>query len=159
MDEPYFTVDIEALNELKFVYENAMEFIEEDLPKINLNSRNEIINFFEKTFKIRLDSTKISEIEQYKLKYDGDSMEAETIQGIVMYFKMKYALRNYINPMIKSGEKYVPRMYFGDLTMNNKQPLPKAPEILACITETFNGLQLERNKQDEATSLIYYKEE
>lgn len=139
---PTVTVDKEKLEKLKEVYEGAMEHIKEGLPDINLNSRKDILHFFERTFQIQLKSTRIQEISEQIDLLQEDSEEQEIVIGIVYYFKMKYSLKNYIYPMIKDAPEVELETRFGRVQMKNHQPLPKSPEILECITRAYNGIKL-----------------
>ena len=157
---PYFKVDLEKLAELKETYELALETIKDNLPDINLNSRNQVINLFEKQFNIKLNSIKIKEIASHLQDYDSDSAETDMIQGIVYYYKVKYSLKNYINWFLNTHEEgriYI-RVLFGRVTLTNRMELPRAPEILACVTET-EGLYMVYNDQSELVRLEYEEEE
>jgi len=148
-DEPqkpseWILFDIEGVRQLRGIYVEAMASIRADLPNINLNSRREIINFFEKTFQITLQSSRIAEITSHLNKFKDDSKEYEIILGIIYYFKMKYAVKNYLDCILKHEKKGVVelRTYFGSITMPNRQPLPKSPEILECVIEHSDGINL-----------------
>ena len=125
--------DLDKINELKETYELAMDFIREGLPNVNLNARKDILNFFEKTFAIKLKTSKIEEVSKYLQYYGDDSAETEMITGIVYYLKMKYSIKNYLTYIIKHDGRIVLRPMFNKLMFNSIQPLPKSPEILDCI--------------------------
>lgn len=146
---PVLTVDKEKLKSLKMVYDYAMESISAGLPNLNLESRKDVLTFFDKTFNIELKSVKIAEIALHIYGYGENSEERDIIQGIVYYFKLKYALKNYINPMIKSAPRIQLSVRFGRVEMNNHQPLPKSPEILDCITGAEHGVLLEMVKGEK----------
>lgn len=129
--------DIQKIKLLKEDYEGAMSYIEEGLPNINFNSRKEVLNFFEKTFKIKLQTTRIKELSQYLAAYKEDSIENEMITGIVYYFKMKYTLKNYIDCILRheKGGRVELRNFLGKISLPNRQPLPYSKEIQAAIID------------------------
>ena len=139
---PVLTVDIAKLEALKKVYDDAMEFIEIGLPNVDLSSRKDVLNFFEKTFRIELKSVRIAELSEYIYKYGENSEERDMIQGIVYFLKMKYSLKNYIIPMIERAPEVELAIRFNRVEMHNHQPLPQSPEVLECITGAANGVLL-----------------
>lgn len=139
---PTLIVDKKKLEKLQKVYMDAMAYIEDGLPNLDLNSRKEVLSFFEKTFKIHLTTTRIVEISEYIHQYGEDSEERDLIQGIVYYLKMKYAMKNYIVPMIKEAPNVELATRFEVVEMKNHQPLPKSPEIIECIVGATNGILL-----------------
>ena len=160
MNTPYFMVDIDKLTELKKIYEDDIEFIKNNLPDIKLSSRNQVINLFEKQFNIKLNSVKIKEIKSHLADFDSDSEEAAVIQGIVYYYSRVYTLKNYINWFLDThdeGKIYLRRV-FGRVSLANRQNLPLAPEVLACVTGA-EGLNMVYNNQNELIRLEYEEEE
>lgn len=127
--------DMDQIKLLKQDYEGAMDYIKEGLPNINFNSRKEVLNFFEKTFRINLKTLQIKELSRYIAAYKEDSVEHEMIRGIVYYFKMKYTLKNYVDCIIRHEKEGIIelRNYMGTLCFPNRQPLPYSQEVQAAI--------------------------
>ena len=136
--------DVEKLKELKEVYEEAMYSIAEQLPKMNLNSRKEVIQFFGESLNIELQSSRIKEIESHLTKFTTDQEEYYILLGVTYYYKIKYSLKNYINHILSkenNGIVYL-RHWWGNWVMPNKQPLPASPEILDCVIEHSPNIKL-----------------
>ena len=133
--DEYIEFDMLKIQELDTYYKETMKHLADNLPSINLNSPASVIDFFHKTFKINLTSSKIAEVSQYINMYGDDSDEKELIQGIVYYFKIKYAHRNYIKNILmhQNNGRVQLRWYFGELRFPNKRPLPYSLEILNAI--------------------------
>lgn len=132
----YIEFDMDKIYYLQSCYEGTLSILKDNLPSVNINSRTDIINFFNKAFNIELKSTKIVEIASHIKKYGENSEEKELIQAIVYYFKLKYAYKNYIQSILKhevNGQVRL-RWYFGKLAFPNRQPLPYSMEILDCVT-------------------------
>lgn len=145
MEQAWIKFDIPKLRLLKEHYENAIETIKEQLPEINLNSRKELLNFFEKDLNIHLQTSRIKDIERCLDGYTHDQEEYYILLGVTYYFKLKYALKNYVNWVLKNesnGIIYL-RLWWGEWSLSNRQPLPKSPEILACVIGHSNNIILE----------------
>ena len=144
MEEAWIKFDVVKLRQLKEHYEAAIESIKEQLPNINLNSKKELLNFFEKNLNIHLQTSRIKEIEACLSSYTHDQEEYYILLGVTYYFKLKYSLKNYINWVLKNesnGIIYL-RHWWGDWVLGNKQPLPGSPEILECVIGHSNNISL-----------------
>jgi hypothetical protein len=130
----YLVFNIPKVKQLRDDYEAAMEAIKENLPNINLNSKKEIISFFEKTFQIKLESSKIKDITKALRYFDSDSEEYDLILGVIYFYKMKYMVKNYLNCILKHHVDGVVQLreYFG-LALPNRQRLPYSEEVIDCI--------------------------
>jgi hypothetical protein len=151
--------DLKKVNELKEMYLDAMGYIQNGLSHINLNARKDILNFFEKSFKIKLKSTKIEEVSKHIHHFGKDSEEADLITGIVYYMKMKYTIKNYLDYIIKHEGRIVLSPMFGKLMFNSIQPLPKSPEILDCITASSIVWWEKGEKSESSTKIDVYSGE
>ena len=140
MEEEWIKFDIDKLTQLQDDYQSTLSIIKASLPEINLNSRKQIVNFFEKSFKIELQSSRIKEISSYLLKFGENSEEYEIITGIILYFKMYYQLKNYITYILNHHEEGMIqlRWYMGKWCLQNRQTLPYSKAIIDCITEISN---------------------
>lgn len=136
MDE-WLRFDMAKIRLLRTDYIDAMDYIKSGFPGVNFNSRREIINFFDKTFQIDLNSAKIKEIAHYLAAYKEDSVEHELITGIVYWFKMKYAIKNYLDCIIRHevNGKVILRDFMGKLSLPNRQSLPYSMEIQGMILD------------------------
>lgn len=131
----YIDFDVGKIKELKERYEATKQLISEMMSPINLEKPSEIKQFFENELDIKLDNARITTIQEYMGNYDHDSMQYDAINGVVMYLKIKYSLKNYINCILKheeNGRVYL-RQVNGTWMMPNKQPLSRNPEITECI--------------------------
>lgn len=142
--EEWIKFDIEKLTELKETYEEAIECIREQLPDINLNSQKQLLDFFGKALNIHLKTSRIKEIEEHLKRFTHDQEEYYILLGVTYYFKLRYALKNYINWVLKNhsnGIIYL-KFWFGEWVLGNKQPLPLSPEILSCVIGHSNNISL-----------------
>ncbi len=137
IEEEWIAFDIDKIKQLKEDYEGTIQIIRDSLPEINLNSRQQIMNFFEKTFRIELRSTQINEIKSCLKQFGEESEEYDIIMGIIYYFRMFYALKNYINYILDYHEGGVMRLryYLGEWCFKNRQRLPYSKDITSCITQ------------------------
>ena len=141
--EYWIKFDLEKVKELKQIYENAMLAIKEALPNVKLNSRKEIINFFQDNLNIPLQTNRIRDIEGYLQRYRDSDPEYEIILGIVYYYKLHYSIKNYLDCIIKNNVNGVVELrdWFGPC-MPNRQPLMASPEIQATIIEHSGNITL-----------------
>jgi hypothetical protein len=132
----YITYNIEKISELKECYEINKQWIRSQLPKIDWDSRKEVKQFFEENLGIILQNVKIKNIMAYQEMFSHDTEQYDIINGFVSYLKLKYIIKNYLDCIIRhneNGKVYLRQVGNGQITFPNKQPLPKSPEIEACI--------------------------
>lgn len=152
----YLQFDMDEVNDLEYCYQETLDFLLDQLPDVNWNSRLEVKDFFESEYNLTIISLKISYLKEvcsfledkidtcpYDLEIDNADEAVETLKLLIEYYKTKYAMKNYIR-CIQYHEKGG-RIYLRDeLLMPNKQPLPYSPDIISCITAT-NSSQINQH--------------
>jgi len=135
----YIDCNILLVKDLKERYEENLKWIEEEIgADINLNSQKQLKAFLEERLDIVAESVKITVLESYRDQYDHDSEEYDLMNGLVLYFKAKYTINNYINCILKheeNGRVYL-RWWAGNWVLPNKRPLSESPEIKECMIRT-----------------------
>ena len=135
---PWLKFDIEKTSELIQVYESTIDFILEDLPKINWNSPKQIVAMLEKELGVSVRNAKIQTIASC---IDEADDRYEMIQGIVYFLKLKFCIKNYLNPIIKADGLITLRKEGSVYLMPNKQPLPYSGEVWDCLIEVCDELR------------------
>ena len=138
MEYPYIDFDLDDLRELEESYIETMDFLWDELPDINWNSRIEIKSYFLDEHNILIDSLKIERLTRLLDCKDLDETFLDVLETFVTYLKIKYEVRNYTSCIIRhntDGRLYL-REHNGIYVMPNKQPIVYSPNIKKCITGT-----------------------
>jgi len=133
MDD-WIKFDIEKVLELKDTYCEVMEFVQQDV-FFNLNSVNQIKNYFDQQFNIILPNTKIATFQTIMNVFNGfDSPLYLISEQIIVYLKAKYTIKNYISYILDHENDGIItlRNTNGKLTLG-RQPLSYNDEIKQCI--------------------------
>jgi FMN phosphatase YigB (HAD superfamily) len=127
--------DIAKVQALKEEYETAMAYALELMPRINWNSPKQIREHFKETFDIAIPDGKIATFAALLPTFDEDTEEYQAVLEALMYLKMKYLLQNYLTAIIRHEHhgRITLRSVNSQWVMPNKQPLPEAVELTACI--------------------------
>jgi len=135
-ESKYLDFDVLKIKSLKDEYESSIEFILSELPaKVNWSSSKQIKLYFENALDIKLESVKISHILSHLDEFPHDSPGFDLINGLVLYLKQKYTLKNYLDCILFhqiNGRVHL-RFFGGRWVLPNRQPIPTAPEITACV--------------------------
>lgn len=132
---PYIDFDLCKVRALKESYEENIKFILTGLPCINWNSADQVKALFLCMFDITLENVRIDHVLSHLEEVDHDSPAFDAINGFVLYLKLKYSLKNYINCILRheeNGRVYL-RLFKGQWVLPNRQPPSLNPEITECI--------------------------
>jgi len=127
--------DLDEVRDLKDTYQRAIDYIIEELPPVNWDSRVEVKDFFRDTFHIKLPDLTIAHLSTYLQFYDENTESYSILVGILELYKLKYSIRNYLDCILRhqqDGKVYL-RQIGASWVFPNKQPLPKCEEILRCV--------------------------
>lgn len=146
-DQPYIEFDIDEIEDLKKDYEATMEFILEELPPVNWNSRVEAKAYFSDEYGIALYSLRLQDLSDTisqlgPFGYGRGDIEQckDELNGLLEYLKLKYTTHNYLDCILrhhKQGKVYL-RSVDGIWKLPNKQPVPQCPELTRCIIGSKN---------------------
>lgn len=130
---PFIIFDTRKIIELKSLYKQVMQQIKSDL-SFNPDSHKETT----KALDLSTKTVKIKDIEML-LNAIPDN---ETYQALFYYLKMKYAVRNYLDCILKHEVNGLVRLRIENnrLLMPNKRPLPYSEEIWDCVKSTSSGI-------------------
>ena len=139
-EEPqYVDFCIPDIQELQNDYLATIDFLLDELPDVNWNSRIEVKDFFGdcgidlKDLQIRTVQSELISAISYEQKD-----LAEILGAYLSYLKTKYEVKNYTSCILKhniDGRLYL-RKHNNEWVMPNKQPLPYSQNILECVLDT-----------------------
>lgn len=137
-EKAFIEYNLLCIKSLKDTYQESMAFLKSELPNINLNSPKQIKKMLKETLDITTENVTISNLKNFREKYDHDSEEFDLLNGLVLYLQQKYTLTNYIDCIIKheEGGRVYLRLEGEAWMLPNKRPLSESPEIKACVTRT-----------------------
>jgi len=135
--------DIPAIISLTKDYQKTMEFIKDELPSINIDSRIEVKDYFQSEFEIPLKRTSIEYLKEWANILEDDSEAKFVLTGLIEYYKLYYTINNYLMNIIKhqQGGRVCLRKVDGKTLMPNKRELPRSPDIVACIEDVSPDLK------------------
>ena len=139
MDDAYIDVDLDKLEEIKQNYLFCLEYTKGELPSdCDWDKPKKVKEYFKICFGVDLKNFKISHVSSFLDELDHDSPAFDCINGYVLYLKIKYTLKNYIDCIFRHEESGRVRLrwLYGNWMLPNKQPLPEHPEIKECIIGT-----------------------
>lgn len=134
--QEWIEFDIPSIVALRKDYSGTMDFIKDELPDVNWESRIETKDYFSSTFGIFLDNTTVSTLKSYQSMTESFSEKAHfVLTGLIEYYKLKYTIRNYLDNILKHNVEGVVnlRRENNQILMPNKRPLPTSPSITECI--------------------------
>lgn len=137
-EAPHIEWDMDKIHDLKQQYDENMQLIKEMLPDINWDSPKAVKNYFNKVLEIPIENGRIEHLSGFLTQYDHDSEEYDTLNGYLMYLKLKWAVMNYLDCIIRhqeNGRVYL-RHHQGKWVLPNKRPLSGSPEIMECIVRS-----------------------
>ncbi len=142
-DNEYIKFDIGKVLDLKDVYCEVMQFVQQDFPECNLNSSNQIKGYFWDQFNSVIPDTKIQTFKSLMELYPETHPLYEAAEQLSVYLKAKYTLKNYINCILKHENDGIItlRKIGGNLVMPNKQPLSYNDEISQCVLSISENAQ------------------
>ena len=130
----YIDYDIQKVKELLQIYEAAMNGIAEQLKPLEPHRPKSIKSYCKHWFDISLKDVRIATLQSYMAEYDHDSEPYDIINGVILYLKMQYTIKNYINCILRheNDGRVALRNEGGKWVLPNKQPISGNPEIIAC---------------------------
>jgi hypothetical protein len=145
LTDKYIEYDIDDLLDLRRDYCDTIEFILEELPDVNWNSRVETKEYFRDEYNVSPYSLKIADLIDLKDDLEDEEYTEgnigqcrEELQGLIELYKLKYTIKNHIDCALKhqkDGKVYL-REVNGELRLPNRQPLTYSIDIQRCIKKT-----------------------
>ena len=135
--EPWIDYDVDKIKKLREEYQTNLDFLRDQLPEgLNLESPEKIKKYFRDSLEINLQNVKISYISKLLDHFDTDSQEYDFINGLVLYLKLRFTIRNYLDCILRHQNhgRVNLRLMAGQWVMPNRQPISSSPEIIACET-------------------------
>jgi hypothetical protein len=135
--DSFIRFDMDKVHRLREHYLDVLKFIKEDNPAVNINSPKSIKSFCKIALGLTLENTRIKTINDKLALFDSDSMEYCSLLGILYALKLKFAIANYLDCVIRHQRAGVLllRIVDGKPVMSNRQPIFSSPEIWECVTE------------------------
>ena len=140
MDEAFIDYDTKKLEDVRQSYLFCQGYIKGELPnECDWDRPTEVKKYLKKSFAIELNSVKISHVSSFLDGLDHDSPAFDCINGYVLYLKIKYTLKNYIDCIFRHQEsgRVLLRWVNGNWVLPNKQPISENPEIKECVISTY----------------------
>ena len=140
-NEPFILFDMPEIYRLQDLYQSNVNMILAELPRVKWNSRAKTVLFFKENFDLELDNVRIDYLSGMVESLEHDSPAFDTLNGFVLYLKLKYSLKNYIDCIIRHNQDGRVRLrhFQGQWVLPNRQPTSLNPEITACVLTQGKG--------------------
>lgn len=138
IDRPYTVWDMSKVRTLREQYVDQMAFIASMLPALEWNSPKKVLDYFNNVLDLPIQSVKIEHLSGFLTQMDHDSFEFDVLNGYIMYLKLKWAIMNYLDCIVRhniNGRVNL-RLHQGKWVLPNKRPLSGSPEIIECMTHS-----------------------
>lgn len=139
---PWIRFDIEKVKSLRESYLESIAYTRRELPKIKWESPGKLKEYFKIRYGIVLENATIRHLQELSEKYEHIEDLHDTLQGVIYFLKLWYAVVNYLDCILRHEKEGVVTLREVDFVWKfpNKQPLPYSGEIWACVTGTHESI-------------------